>query len=247
MQQEIKNKVAVITGAAQGIGYAITEELLKRGANTVVILDINADLGEKAAKTLNSKYNDAKIHFIEADVTSDLDKIFNVIIDTCKTVDIFVNCAGIADEANIRRVFDINIIAIIEWSTKFMGHMRKDKGGNGGTILNISSIAAFDDNPYLCVYSATKGAVLVFSKTLGHVKNYEVSAVRVIALCPGLTNTVLADNVKPHESLILAGFDQDGYKRQEADIVGLAAVEAICKGVTGSVWSVVDSKIEEVK
>lgn len=247
MQQEIKNKIAVITGAARGIGYAIAEQLLKEGAKKVVLLDIDDDQGAEAAKILNNKYGDTKVDFINADVTTDLEKTYNVIIDGYKTVDILVNCAGIADESNIQRLFDINVIALIEWSTKFFGHMRKDKGGNGGTILNISSQAAYIENNLAAVYSASKAAVLVFSKTIGHVKNYEVSGVSVIALCPGLTRTVLGNNIKTHETLTLVELNLDGFPWQDIDIVGVAAVEAITKGVTGSAWSVVNSKIQEVK
>lgn len=245
MEQEIKNKVAVITGGAKGIGYAISEELLKGSASNVIILDVNSEQGYEAVQTLNTKYGENKAEFIKCDVTKDLDETFNIIIDKYKTVDILVNNAGIGDESNTKRIFDINAIAVIEWSKKFLGHMRKDKGGKGGTILNISSVAGCETNPcYLPVYSATKHAVFGFSKTVGHAENYAVHGVRLVTLCPGCTNTDLYRQVVAQEGLVFRDIVADITKLelQEVGDVATAAAEVITKVATGTAWKIVGAK-----
>lgn len=253
MDHEIKNKVAVITGGAKGIGYAIAEEILKEGAKHVVLLDVNSDQGFKAARILNSKYGECKAEFITSDVITDLNETFNVIIDKYKTVDILVNNAGIADEMNIKRILDINTKAVIEWSTKFLGHMRKDKGGIGGAILNMSSIAGYAlETFFVPVYTATKFAVLGFSKAIGCAENYEVHGVRVVTLCPGLTNTDLVQEFVPHKDLTFVNSNFISSKvemleRQEPKNVATAAVEVIKNAASGSAWSIIGAKpIKEV-
>lgn len=252
MEQEIKNNVAVITGGAKGIGYAIAEEILKEGAKHVILLDIDSDQGFEAAKELNSKYGECKAEFITSDVVTDLDKTFNLIIDKYKRVDILlvVNSAGIVDERNIKRMIDINMTAVIEWSTKFFGHMRKDKGRIGGTILNISSIAGYQNKPFIMpVYCATKSAVIGFSKAIGHIENYEVHGVRIVTLCPGQTNTGLASQSVPNEAFAFVNklfAEQNKLEIHEPGDVATAAVQVITKAASGSVWSIIGAKpIEE--
>ncbi|KAJ0177499.1 hypothetical protein K1T71_007508 [Dendrolimus kikuchii] len=233
MERDLKNKIAVVTGAATGIGYAIAENFLQKGAK-LIIIDVNCIEGGKAVKLLNSKY-DNRATFIKCDVTTDLNYAYDKIFSKYDYVDILVNNAGIANESSARKTMEINAVATIEWSVKFYEKMRVDKGGKGGTILNMASIYGFTIDAFMVYYKASKFAVFGFSKSLGHAYNYEVSGVRVIVLCPGLTNTNMRASVEPWAE------HKDGLKKmmlnvegQTPDEVGKAAVDIFENAASGT-------------
>lgn len=237
---DFNNKVAVITGGAKGIGLAIAEGFLKAGSKTVVLIDINADLGTKTADELNAKHGDDKAIFVQGDVTKDLDEVYEKIIAEVETVDILVNNAGVVDETDIKRTLNINTVATVEWSMKFLEHMRKDKGGNGGVILNVSSIYGFFVDPYLVFYKTSKYAVMGFSRTLGHADNFNVTGVRVLTLCPGYTRTDIISDVIPHKALEfhighLEDLAEDQW--QEVEDVSRVAVEIVQDAESGTAWA----------
>ncbi|KAJ8715427.1 hypothetical protein PYW07_009909 [Mythimna separata] len=236
MERVPKDKVIVVTGGARGIGYEISDQFLQSGAKTLIILDILEDVGVNAAKTLNDKYDEGKAVFIKCDVMKDLEKVSEELFQKYQ-VDVLVNNAGILNEASFKLTMDINCIALVEWSMKFWEYMRTDKGGRGGTIYNIASIYGFEYSPWAVYYKTSKYAVIGFSRTLGHPFNYDKSGVRVIAMCPGFTNTA-----------ILAGITWDWHKEgvenvmknevimQTPETIGKAVVEIFTFAETGSVW-----------
>ncbi|KOB52144.1 Alcohol dehydrogenase, partial [Operophtera brumata] len=153
----------------------------------------NEEKGAAAVVDLNSKYGDGKAVFIKCDVTKDLDDVSKKIFETYSQVDVLVNNAGTVDEKSARKTIELNSIALMEWSMKFWEHMRKDKGGLGGTILNIGSIYSFAIDPYVVFYKASKFAVQGFTTSLGHADNYKKFGVRLIIICPGFTYSALTD------------------------------------------------------
>lgn len=232
MEKDLTNKVAVITGAATGIGYAIAENFIQKGA-IIILLDINTTEGDQAVKKLNSKYNN-KASFIKCDITKDLNDTFDNIFSKYDYVDILVNNAGITDEFSIRRTIETNTIATIECSMKFYGKMRVDKGVKGGTIINIASVYGFMIDPFMVYYKASKFAVIGFSNFLGHAYNYGLSRVRVLVICPGVTSTNVAANVEiwpEHNAESKKWFSER--RIQSPDDVGKAAVEIFETAVSG--------------
>ncbi|CAH0397749.1 unnamed protein product [Chilo suppressalis] len=201
MEKNIKNKVVVITGASRGIGYSIADTFLNEGAKHLVILDINEEVGEKAATTLNSKFGAKKVSFFKCDVIIDLDRVFDKILEKFKTIDILINNAGVLHEQCIKKTIAVNTTALIEWTMKFWDCARKDKGGAGGTVINVASLYGFLVDPFLPFYKASKHAVLGFTRTIGHRINYDQTGVRVIAICPGFTKTALVENTQLNTSL----------------------------------------------
>ncbi|XP_063389092.1 15-hydroxyprostaglandin dehydrogenase [NAD(+)]-like [Cydia fagiglandana] len=238
MSKDIQGTTVVVTGGASGIGLAIADAFLQHGAHRLILLDLNAQQADQAAATLNAKHGN-KATFIQCDVTKDLDKVTKVILDTYKRVDVLVNSAGIVNERNPRKVIEINLTAIIEWSLKYLEIMRTDRGGKGGTIINMSSIYGFMVDPYLTAYKASKFGVLGFTKSKGHMYNFKKTGVRIFAICPGITSTNLVTDYKTWEAEenqedFVAMFN--GMPWQDANRVGEGTVDVFQKANSGTAW-----------
>lgn len=242
--KELRNKVVVITGAAKGIGFEIADNYLKQEVKAIIVVDIDELEGQQSVKKLNSKYRGEKACFYKGDVTNenDLNRIFEEVLSTYNYIDVLVNNAGVSDQL-WKKCIDVNVSALIGWSLKFWEHMRRDKGGKGGTIVNLSSIYGYTIDPYAPVYQASKFAVMAFTKSLGHTYNYDNYGVRVIAICPGFTETNLTseENLK---TAVEQNKKEDfmkllkSCKWQKADAVGRAAVEIFEKADSGTAWSI---------
>ncbi|XP_072941913.1 15-hydroxyprostaglandin dehydrogenase [NAD(+)]-like [Epargyreus clarus] len=243
MDINLKDKVVLVTGGAEGIGYEISNHFLLNGAK-VIILDINEERGDKATKDFNKKIGENRAYFIKCNVVTDLDRVCQEIYDEYGNVDVLVNNAGVPEQ-DVDVVIDINLKAVIKWSFKFWQLMRKDKKGNGGTIINIASAYGITAFPHFPVYHASKFGVVGFSMSLGHELNYKRSGVRVIALCPGYTKTKIAAGVKTFDDEALLISSRECFKvkeGQEADAVGRAAVEVFEKVDSGTVWVILGGK-----
>ncbi|XP_021193431.3 15-hydroxyprostaglandin dehydrogenase [NAD(+)] [Helicoverpa armigera] len=243
MARDLTDKVVVITGGAEGIGYEIADNYLQKGAKITILLDINETLGAEAVKKLTAKHGNNKAAFLRCDVTEDMKTVSKWIFDSYK-VDILVNNAGILNDRAVKKTIDINVTAVAEWGLAFWDHMRKDKGGNGGTIINLASIYGYRVDQFLPVYQASKFAVMGFTKSLGHVANFERTGVRVIAICPGFTETKLTDQPATWQM----GQDNEFGKFlkaqlwQKVEAVGKAAVDIYQKANSGTAWLIEGGK-----
>lgn len=251
MERELKDKVVVITGGAQGIGFEIATKFLDKGVKTIVLVDIN-DEGKESARTLNAKYGENKTIFIKCDVTTDLEETSKKIFDKYKSVDVLINNAGTAigfnatHETGNKKTIETNLTALILWSMKFWEHMRIDKGGKGGTIINLGSTYGLQISPFIPVYIASKFAVVSFTRSLGHAYNYNRSGVRAVVICPGNTETnftaepsryfeekqLLKDYKKSHKDIVL----------QKVESVGRGAIQVFEEAESGTVWVIVAGK-----
>ncbi|XP_032522689.2 15-hydroxyprostaglandin dehydrogenase [NAD(+)]-like [Danaus plexippus] len=239
MARELNNKVVVITGGAAGIGCEIARRYLQRGAKVTIILDIDEIQGQETARNLCTKYGANRAIFMKCDVTTDLETVSKKIFESFKNVDVLVNNAGILNVQSSKNTIDVNIQALIDWSITFWNHMRKEKNGKGGTILNLASIYGYRVDPYLPVYQASKFAVMGFTKSLGHQYNYRRTGVRVIAICPGFTETKPITGFKTWDDEYIAeDFSNFVQKQlwQKVDAVGNVAVEAFERGNSGTAW-----------
>jgi 3-oxoacyl-[acyl-carrier protein] reductase len=164
----LHNKIAIVTGAAQGFGFGIAETFVREGA-LVALVDFNGEAAEKAAKDLGP----ATIA-----VTCDVSKATDVAraVETATRglggLDILVNNAGTThrnqpmldiDEAEFDRVFDVNVKSIYLFAKETIPHFRQR---GGGCILNIGSTAGIRPRPGLTWYNASKGAVNLMSKSM---------------------------------------------------------------------------------
>ncbi|XP_026729164.1 15-hydroxyprostaglandin dehydrogenase [NAD(+)]-like [Trichoplusia ni] len=249
MATNLANKVIVITGGGGGIGSTTADKYLEQGAKLVILLDNDEKNGADTAKQLTTKYGENKAIFIKCDLTSDVDEVSKRIFENY-TVDVLVNNAGIYDETKLKLTINVNVTAVIELGLKFWNHMRKDKGGRGGTIINLASIYGYRVDPYISIYQASKFAVMGFTRSLGHADNFKRSGVRVVAICPGFTRTNMTAKLTTTDSDLMQEFDEytKNLPWQAVEAVGGAAVDVFQRAESGTAWLIEGGKpIEEVK
>ncbi len=188
---KLNGKVAVVTGASKGIGAAIAERLGRDGANVVVNYASDKTGAERVAEKIRK--SGAKAITVKGNVAneSDVKAIFAETKKAFGKVDILVNNAGVYefrpidqfDEAHYRKIFDINVLGLLTATREAVANMN----GDGGTIINISSVVGATPPPGASVYSATKGAVDVITRSLA--QELGPRKIRVLSLSPGLTDT----------------------------------------------------------
>ncbi|GAA3835349.1 3-oxoacyl-ACP reductase [Sphaerisporangium flaviroseum] len=189
--QRLRDRVAVITGAAGGIGLATARRFAEEGAK-VVCADLDEVGGAKAADEVGGL-------FVRTDVTSeeDVSHMFETAFETYGSVDIAFNNAGISppDDDSIlstgieawRRVQDVNLTSVYLCCKHAIPYMRRQ--GKGSIINTASFVAVMGSATSQISYTASKGGVLAMSRELG--VQFAREGIRVNALCPGPVNTPL--------------------------------------------------------
>jgi NAD(P)-dependent dehydrogenase (short-subunit alcohol dehydrogenase family) len=198
---DVGGRVALVTGAAAGIGRAIAERLAAEGVQ-VVIADIDAERGAAAARAIASK--GATAAFVQADVSvaDDVRRMIEFAVARYGGLDILVNNAGFAIDPPFpdaaaedwRRLLEVNVIGLMHATQLALDVMRRR---GGGTIVNVSSVAGLGLEPYRSPdYGAAKAAVVRLSASLAWLA--ERDSVRVNAICPDwvATEAVLAAREK---------------------------------------------------
>ncbi|XP_045895542.1 15-hydroxyprostaglandin dehydrogenase [NAD(+)]-like [Micropterus dolomieu] len=137
----LNGKIAIMTGAAQGIGKAMTEMLLQNGAK-VALLDVNETEGKKLMEALKREYGLERTLFHICDVESEeqIKAAFQKTAETFGGIDILCNNAGIANETAWEKTVSINLVGVIRGTYLALEHMNKLTGGRGGIIVNTASI-----------------------------------------------------------------------------------------------------------
>ncbi|MUG94216.1 SDR family NAD(P)-dependent oxidoreductase [Scytonema sp. UIC 10036] len=183
---------ALITGASGGIGKAFAEELAARNTHLVLVARSEEKLNQ-LAKYLQEKHN-IQVDSIVADLTEagSTDTVFNTVTEKGLTVDMLINNAGFGDYGDFAKrdrerhlkILQLNVLALVDLTHRFLQGMRQQ---GSGSIINISSLSAFQPIPYVSVYSASKAFILNFSQSLwAENKSY---GVRVLVVCPGPVET----------------------------------------------------------
>ncbi|CAH2086743.1 unnamed protein product [Euphydryas editha] len=251
------NKSIVVTGGANGIGASIVTKFIEENPKHVAILDVDEESGRKLEKDLATKYNAEKVKFYKCDVINDneLFGIFHEVKEKFGAIDVVVNNAGIAHETmdTYKKEIAINYTAVVTSTLKALQLMRVDQGGNGGTIINISSLAALlQPSPFLFVYASTKSAILHFSNCIGKEEYFNHTNVRVLTLCFGFTNTDILKNSSSFDDTINQKIIRNNEHLlknnllQSPDIVAQGVVQAYKEGTSGSTWLVNHSKISDI-
>jgi 3-oxoacyl-[acyl-carrier protein] reductase len=191
---QLKDKIAIVTGAGGGFGEGIAAAYVKEGAK-VIVADINAVAAQKVASALGAHASP-----FTCDVTqkSQVQALVKHCVDTFGAPDIVVNNAGTThknrpmlevDEATFDKVFAVNVKSIYHMTHAILPLMRQ-KGG--GVILNIGSVAGIRPRPGLSWYNASKGAVNLLSKSMAVELGPE--KIRVNAICPVMGVTGLFED-----------------------------------------------------
>ncbi len=207
MSLKLKDKVAIVTGASKGIGASIAIHLAAEGAAVIVNYSSSKEGADRVVAEITK--NGGKATAIQANVSHERD-IQRLIAETIKTygrLDILVNNAGIYEfkplenvtAEHFHKMFDLNVLGLILMTKEAVKHFNS----NGGSIVNISSIASIAGVPTASVYSATKGAVDSVTKTLS--KELGPRKIRVNAVNPGLVETEGTDT---------GGFSKGDFREQ---------------------------------
>ncbi len=191
---DFTNKVAVITGAASGLGLAITKKLSQLGAK-LALLDKNENDLLRVQPQL--KYEN-EIYSIDITKEEAVRQTVDKVIDRFGSIDILINSAGItgktnikshdADTKNLQQVMDVNFMGSFFTSKYVLPFMLKK---NYGRILHIASIAGKEGNAGMIAYSVSKAAVIAMTKVQG--KEYAETGITVNALAPAVIRTALVE------------------------------------------------------
>jgi 3-oxoacyl-[acyl-carrier protein] reductase len=192
---ELLGKVALVTGAAQGIGRAIALLLAQKGAD-IVVSDINLEKAEETAREIEAIGRRAMA--IRADVsnTNDVEHMVEAILERFGQIDILVNNAGIARDKLLLRmteedwdaVLDINLKGTFNCTKTVIRHMSKQRSGR---IVNIASVVGEMGNAGQANYSASKAGVIGFTKTIA--REFASRGITVNAIAPGYIVTPMTD------------------------------------------------------
>ena len=214
---DIENRVAVVTGGAQGFGLAITERFIESGAK-VVIWDIDENEAKKAMEKVKSK----NLSYQIVDV-SDYNKINEKLTEIESMhgkIDIFINNAGVAgmnttvaqypiEEWN--KVINLNLNAVFYCCKAVVPFMEKN---NYGRIVNIASIAGKEGNPNASAYSTSKAGVIGLTKSLG--KELAQKNIAVNCVTPAAAKTRIFDQMtEEHINYMLSKIPRNKFAKVE--------------------------------
>ncbi len=192
----LKDKVAIITGGAQGIGYSIASLMAKEGAR-IVVADVQEESVKKAADTLHQEFN-VETLALKVDITqgADCDAMVKSTLDKFQRIDILVNNAGITKDNLVMRMSDdewdkviaVNLKGAFLCTRAVCRPMMKQRSGR---IINICSIVGLMGNAGQANYSASKGGLIAMSKTCA--REFSSRNILVNAIAPGFIKTRMTE------------------------------------------------------
>ena len=229
IQFDLKNRVAVITGGAQGFGFSIAERFIQSGAIVIIW-----DLDEEAAKKAKEKLKSDNFSYQILDVTNSdqIEQNLKQVETKFNKIDIFINNAGIAglnttvakyplDEW--KKVINLNLNSVFYCCKAVVPIMEKN---NYGRIVNISSIAGKEGNPNASAYSSSKAGVIALTKSLG--KELAQKSISVNCVTPAAAKTRIFDQMtKEHIDYMLSKIPRNKFAKVEelASLVAWLASE----------------------
>jgi 3-oxoacyl-[acyl-carrier protein] reductase len=239
-QIDLQDRVAVITGGAQGIGLAIAERMLRSGAH-LALWDVNESALAQAAQSLSS-LGEVTTHGVELTDEASVARAIAATLERHRRVDILVNNAGITggnattwelEPAIWRRTIEVNLIAPYLVCRAVVPHMI---AAGYGRIVNVASIAGKEGNPNASHYSASKAGLISLTKSLA--KELATKGVLVNCVTPAAANTAMfATMTQQHIDFMLSKIPMGRFLEvgeAAAMVAWLASQE--CSFSTGAVF-----------
>lgn len=187
----VADRVAIVTGAASGIGRASAIRLAQEGAS-VVCVDINQKASEECAHEITKAGGKAYSAGCDISDSAACNKVVAECVANYGTVDILVNNAGVnlpgvfheVSDETIMKTLSVNVMGAMYLSRAAISYMLKT---SRGSIINMSSVNGLVSEPFLSVYSASKGALVMLTR--GIALDYAKTGIRCNAICPGWVDT----------------------------------------------------------
>jgi 3-oxoacyl-[acyl-carrier protein] reductase len=194
---ELTGKVALVTGAAQGIGKAVALLLARNGAD-LVVSDVNLEKAQETAKEIQAGGREALAVKVDVANLEDVERMVQAILEQFHQIDILVNNAGITRDKLILRmneedwdvVLDVNLKGTFNCTKVVIRHMSKQKSGK---IVNIASVVGEMGNAGQANYSASKAGVIGFTKTIA--REFAQRGINVNAIAPGYIETPMTNGL----------------------------------------------------
>ena len=229
---DYSNQTALVTGASSGIGAAFARQLAESGANLFLVARRGALLEELASELRERHGTRVDVFVIDLTSSGSVSKLAAELDKKKIDVDVLINNAGFAtsglfideDLDTVDREIALNVNAVVSLTRTFLPGMISR---GTGAVVNLASTAAFQPVPTMAVYGATKAFVLSFTEAVW--AETQGTGVRVLALCPGATDT---------EFFEIAGSGGTGAKRETpASVVQVAMRELSLKNQRPTVIS----------
>lgn len=223
-QYSVRGQTAIVTGASRGIGRGIAERFVSEGAD-VVICSREQEAVDAVAEEINQEHRGQPVEAVECDVTdrSQVDTMVAAAVDRFDGLDVLVNNAGASfmapfeelSENGWHRILEINLTGTFHCTQAAYERMHPD----GGSVVNVSSVAALDGSPQMAHYGAAKAGMINLTRTLA----YELAEddIRVNCIAPGIVAT---EGMKTQMGFEADEIDRTEVKRRIGTIQEIAEV-----------------------
>lgn len=239
--QQLRDKVAVVTGASRGIGRAIALALATQGAKVAINYASSSAAADEIVTEITGQGGEALA--LQADVSKpdQVDALFDAVTEKWGRIDVLVNNAGITRDTLLLRmkledwqaVIDLNLSGVFLCTKAVSKLMLKQRSGR---IINIASVAGQMGNPGQANYSAAKAGVIGFTKTVA--KEFASRGITVNAVAPGFISTDMTSGLKSDEILKFIPLGRYGQPEEVAGMVRFLAADPAAAYITGQVFNV---------
>jgi NAD(P)-dependent dehydrogenase (short-subunit alcohol dehydrogenase family) len=231
--EQLEGKVAVVTGAASGIGFALAKAFVAEGMK-VAMGDIEKSALDAAAEELRDGGGDVLAVTLDVAVADEVDRFRDVVLDNYGAVHVICNNAGVGSggvlwelsDAQWQWVVGVDLFGVVNGIRAFVPHLVAQ---NEGHVVNTASIAGMTSTPGMGPYNASKHAVVTISETLFHeLRMFGAPNVGVSVLCPGFVRTRIAESDR----------------NAPAELRSFASGDPQAEGMRSVIQAMIDSGIE---